>query len=281
MLPSRFERRAHRGQVRTFTLANVLCLAAGLCGIPQLAPAQFGRNAPKDDKPAPFKRTADGKPDLNGLWLADTLAPFDVEDHEAVYGIPAGKGVVVDPPDHKIPYQAWAVAKKNELFKDASNDPQAHCHLPGVPRAVYTPFPWEVVQKPGLVVFLYEYPHAIRIIHTDGSHKHPEGRDVLNTWMGDSVGHWEGDTLVVDVNGLNDQTWLDMAANFHSDQLHVVERYTMINPKTIDYEATLDDPKVYTKPWTMKFKIRAQQAGADIMEFECNEGERDLQHYVK
>jgi len=99
--------------------------------------------------------------------------------------------------------------------------------------------------------------------------------------MGDSVGHWDRDTLVVDVNGFNDQTWLDMAANFHSDQLHVVERYKMINPKTIQYEATLDDPKVYTRPWTMKFPIRAQKAGAEIMEFECIEGERDLQHYVK
>jgi hypothetical protein len=268
--------------LRTFVIARVLCLGAVLCSTAQWATAQFGfPHDPKDDKPAPFKRTSDGKPDLDGLWLADTLAPFDVEDHEAVYGIPAGKGVVVDPADHKIPYQAFAFAKRAELFKDASNDPQAHCHLPGVPRAVYTPFPWQVIQKPGVVAFLYEYPHGIRIIHTDGSHQHPKGRDVLNTWMGDSVGHWEGDTLVVDVNGFNDQTWLDMAANFHSDQLHVVERYTMINPKNIQYEATLDDPKVYTKPWTMKFTIRAQPAGAEIMEFECNEGERDLQHYVK
>jgi hypothetical protein len=165
-------------------------------------------------------------------------------------------------------------------MKDASNDPQAHCNLPGVPRAVYTPFPWEVVQKPGLVVFLYEYPHGIRIIHTDGSHQHPQGRDLLSTWMGDSVGHWEGDTLVVDVVGLNDQTWLDMSGNLHSDQLHVVERYTMVDGKNIAYEATLEDPKVYTRPWTMKFPIRTQK-GQDIMEFECLEGERDLKHYVK
>ena len=144
-------------------------------------------------------------------------------------------------------------------MKDASNDPQAHCNLPGVPRAVYTPFPWEVVQKPGLVVFLYEYPHGIRIVHTDGSHQHPTGRDVLNTWMGDSVGHWDGDTLVVDANGFNDQTWLDMSGNFHSDQLHIVERYTLVDAKTIQYEATLDDSKVYTKPWKMKFLIRAQK----------------------
>ncbi len=98
--------------LRRFTFANVLFLAAGLCGVPRLASAQFGRNAPKDDKPGPFQRTADGKPDLNGLWMPDTLAPFDVEDHEAVYGIPAGKGVVVDPSDRKIPYQPWALAKR-------------------------------------------------------------------------------------------------------------------------------------------------------------------------
>ena len=267
--------------MRKFITGHLVCLAAALSLTPQWAWGQYGRHhSPKDDAPAPLKRTADGHPDLSGLWLADTLAPWDVEDHEAQYGIPAGKGVVVDN-DHKIPYQPWALKKRAELFKDASNDPQAHCHLPGVPRAVYTPFPWEVVQKPGLVVFLYEYPHGIRIIHTDGSHQHPTGRDVLNTWMGDSVGHWEGDTLVVDVNGFNDETWLDMAANFHSDQLHVVERYTMINPKLIRYQATLEDPKVYTKPWTMEFPIRAEEEGKDIMEFECNEGERDLQHYVK
>ncbi len=154
-----------------------------------------------------IKRTSDGKPDLTGLWQANTLAAWDVEDHPAAYGIPAGKGVVVG--NSKIPYQEWALAKRTELMKDASNDPQAHCRLPGVPRAVYTPFPWQVIQKPGLVVISYEYPHGIRIIHTDGSRQHPQGRDVLNTWMGDSVGHWDGDALVVDVNGFNEQTWLD------------------------------------------------------------------------
>jgi hypothetical protein len=247
-----------------------------------LAAAASGQPAQKADKsePGPIKRTSDGKPDLSGLWMANTLAAWDVEDHGPAYGIPAGKGVVVGN-DHKIPYQEGAIAKRAALMKDASNDPQAHCHLPGVPRAVYTPFPWQIIQKPGLVVFLYEYPHGIRIVHTDGSHQHPTGRDVLNTWMGDSVGHWEGDTLVVDANGFNDQTWLDMSGNFHSDQLHVVERYTPVDAKTIDYEATLDDPKVYTKPWTMKFSIRAEEEGRDIMEFECLEGERDLQHYVK
>lgn len=265
--------------MRRFIVANVVFLTAGLCSIPRLAHAQFPHHEDKTPAP-PFTRAADGHPDMSGLWLADTLAPWDVEDHPAAYGIPAGKGVVVGG-DHKIPYQPWALQKRAELMKDASKDPQAHCHLPGVPRAVYTPFPWEVVQKPGLVVFLYEYPHGIRIIHTDGSHQHPTGRDVLNTWMGDSVGHWEGDTLVVDVNGFNDETWLDMSGNFHSDQLHVVERYTMVNSTLINYEATLDDPKVYTRPWKMAFPIRAQKKGADIMEFECNEGERDLQHYVK
>jgi hypothetical protein len=265
--------------LRALVVVPVVSLVAGLCWT---APQATGQSLQKAEKSAsgPIQRTSDGKPDLSGLWLADTLAPWDVEDHPAVYGIPAGKGVVVDN-NHKIPYQDWALKKRAELVKDAANDPQAHCHLPGVPRAVYTPFPWQVIQKPGLVVFLYEYPHGIRIVHTDGSRQHPQGRDLLHTWMGDSVGHWEGDTLVVDVNGFNDQTWLDMSGNFHSDELHVVERYTMIDAKTIDYEATLDDSKVYTKPWTMKFPIRAQQPGQEIMEFECLEGERDLQHYVK
>jgi len=264
--------------LRKCKLGGFLWLAAGLCSVAPWTAAQPPQKTSKS-APGPIKRTADGKPDLTGLWQANTLAAWDVEEHPAVYGIPAGKGVIVGN-SNKIPYQEWALAKRTELMKDASNDPQAHCHLPGVPRAVYTPFPWQVIQKPGLVVMLYEYPHGIRIIHTDGSHQHPQGRDVLNTWMGDSVGHWDGDTLVVDVNGFNDQTWLDMSANFHSDQLHVVERYTMLNAKTIEYEATLDDPKVYTKPWTIKFPISAQKE-SEIMEFECLEGERDLQHYVK
>jgi hypothetical protein len=224
-----------------------------------------------------MKRTSDGHPDLSGLWQANTLAAWDVEDHPAAYGIPAGKGVVVG---DKIPYQPWALEKRAELMKNAANDPQAHCYLPGIPRAVHTPFPWQIVQKPGLVVILYEYPHGIRIIHTDGSREHPRGADLLQTWMGDSVGHWDGDTLVVDVVGFNDRTWFDMSGNFHSDALHVVERYTPVDAKNIAYEATIEDPKVYTRPWQIRYPIGAQKE-RDIMEFECLEGERDLEHYVK
>jgi hypothetical protein len=220
-----------------------------------------------------IKRSSDGKPDLSGLWLADTLAPWDVEDHGAAYGIPAGKGVVVG--DSKIPYQDWALPKRAELMKDASNDPQAHCHLPGVPRAVYTPFPWQVVQKPGLVVFLYEYPHGIRIIHTDGSHQHPTGRDVLNTWMGDSVGHWDGDTLVVDTVNFNGRTRLDTIGHPHSDALHVIERFTRTDAAHIAYEVTIDDPKIFTKPWTNQrtFTLRTDW---EIMEYSCEENNKDL-----
>ena len=135
---------------------------------------------------------------------------------------------------------------------------------------------YQIVQTPENIVILVEMVHDARIVRINGTHAPP----TVKQWFGDSIGKWEGDTLVVDVTGLNGKAWLDRAGDFSSDGLHVVERYTLMDHDHIAYEATLEDPKVYTRPWTMKFPIRAQ-AGQDIMEFECLEGERDLQHYVK
>jgi len=212
------------------------------------------------------RRTADAKPDLNGIWQALNAAAWNVQDHSGQLGVPPGQGVV---DENEIPYQPWAAAKKKENFANrATADPtEANCFLPGVPRATYMPFPFEIVQTPKTIAIAYEFAHALRNIPMDGS-PHPDG--LPDTWMGDSRGRWQGDTLVVDVNSFNDQTWFDHAGNFHSDALHVVERYTLANPDHISYEVTIEDPKVFTRPWTMNMPLyRRMDKHVKLLEYEC------------
>ena len=148
----------------------------------------------------------------------------------------------------------------------AELDPLNQCYLPGVPRATYMPFPFEIVQRPNYVAILYEYVHGARIIHTNGT-RHPDG---MLFWMGDSRGHWEGDTLVVDVTNLDEQTWFDKSGNFHSEELHVVERYTPIDTNLIQYEATIEDPQVFTRPWKMSMLLyRHREENFQLLEYEC------------
>lgn len=210
-------------------------------------------------------RTPDGKPDFSGFWQVSNTAAFDIQDHSAQKGVPAGQGVVEG---NEIPYQAWAAAKKKENFGNrATADPEAKCYLPGLPRLTYMPFPFQIVQTSQELTVLYEYSHTVRTIHTDGS-KHPPGH--IDWWLGDSRGHWEGDTLVVDLIHFNDRTWFDGAGNFHSDALHVVERYTPIDRDHIDYGVTIEDPKVFTKPWKMSMILyRHLEKKFQILEYEC------------
>ena len=141
-----------------------------------------------------------------------TSASWDIQDHHAQRGVPAGPGIVGG---GDIPYQPWAAAKKRENYEQrATADPDAKCYLPGVPRLTYMPYPFQIVQSPGRLTLLYEYVRATRAIYTNGT-AHPKGP--IDWWLGDSRGHWEGDTLVVDVVHFNDQTWFDHAGNFHSD----------------------------------------------------------------
>jgi hypothetical protein len=212
-------------------------------------------------------RTWDNKPDLQGIWQAQNTASYDLEAHTASTGIPAGAGVIVDPPDGKIPYQPAALAKRNQNFQDrATADPVAKCYMPGVPRLTYLPFPLQIFQTPKYMIIASEYVHNYRTIYLDGS-KHLDGVDFYN---GDSRGHWEGDTLVVDVQGFNDQTWFDRAGNYHSDALHVVERYTRTGPDTLTYEATIEDPKLFTRPWkiSMPLSLRKEK-NFRLLEYEC------------
>lgn len=201
---------------------------------------------------AAARAQTDGKRDLQGIWETRNAAAFDVSE--------VAEG-------HEIPYLPEALEREQ---KGNRVDPLAHCAMPGVPRVTYTPFPFQIIQRPGLVVFMYEYLHNQRLVSTN-ARPHLEGIDL---WMGDSVGHWEGDTLVVDVTNLGDKTWLDSARHTHSDALHVVERYTRTGPDTLRYEATLEDPKTYTKPWKIGMTLhRITQPGFELREQECTEGD--------
>ncbi len=197
-------------------------------------------------------RTSDGKPDLQGIWETRNAANFDVSE--------TAEG-------HEIPYLPAALEREQKADRV---DPIAHCAMPGVPRITYMPFPFQILQRPGYVVIMYEYLHDQRIIQTT-PREHLEGIDF---WLGDSVGHWEGETLVVDVTNLNDRTWLDSARHTHSDALHVVERYTRTGPDTITYEATIEDPKTYSRPWKISMPLhRNTQPGFELRDQECTEGD--------
>ena len=210
------------------------------------------------------RRLPDGKADLNGIWQAMNTASWNIQDHSGELGVPPGLGIVEG---NEIPYQAWAIVKKQENFANRKTaDPtEANCFMPGVPRATYMPFPFEIVQTADRIAIRYEYGHAVRTIFMDGAH--PEG--VPGNWMGDSRGRWEGNTLVVDVSNFNDQAWFDNAGNFHSEALHVVERYTPSGDH-IQYEATIEDPKVFTRPWKISMPLyRRIETNARLLEYEC------------
>ena len=234
------------------TIVAFATFAVCLAGIPAAAQS----NLP---------RTADGKPNLNGIWQALNTAAWDIQDHGGALGVPPGLGVVEG---NDIPYQPQAAAKKQENFaKRQTADPtEANCFLPGVPRATYMPYPFEIVQTVDNLAFRYEFAHALRLIPMNS--KHAEG--LPTTWMGESRGRWEGDTLVIDVTNFNDETWFDHTGNFHSDALHVVERYTMTDPNHILYEATIEDPKVFTRSWKMSMPLyRHVEKNAKLLEYEC------------
>jgi hypothetical protein len=213
---------------------------------------------------AALPRTADGKPDLQGIWqVRNRTAAYDLENHDTGKGQPAGTSVVEG---GAIPYQPWAAAKRAENFsKRQTADPLAQCYMPGVPRIMYMDFPFHIFQTRGQVAMLFEWSQVYRLIYTNGSAS-PAGIDF---WMGDSRGHWEGDTLVVSVTNHNDKTWFDMAGNFHSEALSLVERYTLTDPDTIRYEVTFQDPKVFTRPWTIRMPLQRQKGIDRVLEYQC------------
>ena len=219
----------------------------------------------------PIPRTADGKPDLSGVWQGGGVSLYG---EPGLSKAPAAPPPVNPPPKREpLPYQSWAETKTKTFT--AADDPTLRCLLPGVPRITSMPMPFEIVETPKEVVITYESFHAFRIIPINDKLQHPT--DLVPTWMGDSVARWDGDTLVVDATGFNDKTWLSGTGSFHSEDLHVVERFTLNSDDTITYVATVTDPKVLTKPWTTGALLR-RPPNTRVEEYECIENNQDAPH---
>ncbi len=240
----------------------------------------FGTGQRGPNKPEPVLRLPDGKPNMEGYWITQANgAPYGVEEHPSVPGSFGGPTLVIDPPDGKIPYQGWARAKQQDLqLHHMYDEPEAHCSQSGVPHQIWTQFGFHILQPRGYVVMLWEFMHGNRIIPMDGR---PHIDAKIKLTQGDSIGHLEGDTLVIDTTNLNDKTWFDALANFHSDAEHVVERFTPTDSDTIAYQATIEDPRVYYRKWTVALQIwRNPDPHYEQMEFACREGNVDLEHYT-
>jgi len=274
--------------VRWFVLSIATAIVVAAVSLaPVSAAGQTPAAAPKTWNPP---RTPDGQPDIQGFWnQGRRLSTYDIEEganetHVFLSGVQTDQqSLIVNPADGKIPYQPWARARRTEVFNNHTNltkweyvDPHTRCFLSGVPRVFYQGT-FQVLQPPGYVVILQEFNHGSRIIPVDGR---PHAGGSIQLWMGDSRGHWEGNTLVVDVTNNNDKTWFDIVGDFHSDAVRITERYTFVDPETIDYEATFEDAKVYTRPFTigLTFKptVRGDAAARyELLEEACYEGDRD------
>jgi hypothetical protein len=240
-------------------------------------------------------RLSDGKPDLNGIWQVLNEANYDLEPHMArhslqlregpvgpvpsiptlrmgaVGAVPGSLGVIVG--GGTIPYTPEARALKEENAANwTERDPEVRCNMPGVPRATYIPMPFQIIHSEKDIFIAYQFAGAVRDIYMDNP-----GPSQVDSWMGWSVGNWEGDTLVVDVTGIGDGSWLDRAGSHHSYQMHVVERYTMTGPNHIQYEATIEDPQVLTEPFTIRMPLyRRMEENARLMDFRCVEFVEEL-----
>jgi len=238
-------------------------------------------------------RLADGQPDIQGLWVFDAVgAAHSVEDgrdpaSDVIQGRVGERNpvVIVEPADGRLPYQPAAAARRRELLvgiftptKLEHIDPHVRALEDGVPRINYVPGGLQIGQTPEYISILYESNHTYRVIPIDGR---PHVGENVKLWMGDSRGRWEGDTLVVDVTNFNDQTWFDAHASFHTEALHVVERWTPVSADRINYEVTIEDPKVFTRPWRMAIAVdRRKQTGYEQWEDTRHEGEDDVEHIL-
>ncbi len=275
--------------VKLVAIAVVAAAAGALAAITALP---VSGQAPRPNLP----RTPSGKPDLNGIWQALNTANWDLEPHSAraalamregpvvpvpakevlalgaVGAVPSGMGVVVG---GEIPYTPEGLAKKKENQANwLSRDPEIKCYLPGVPRATYMPFPFQIFQSESAFFIAYEYAGAVRNVYL-----RDPGPPQVDSWMGQSMGAWEGDTFVVTTNGFNDQSWFDRSGNHHSEVLKVVERYTMTTPDHIQYEASIEDAKTFTRPWTIRMPLyRHVNPDARLGQFKCVEFVEELMY---
>jgi hypothetical protein len=268
--------------LRNFIVAASLLGAVGAIITAQTTSKDVAKERPKA---GPVIRRADGKPDITGYWQAGQphafWAAFDLEgravaDIEIRTTFPT---FVVDPANGKIPYNEPGMAKKKDLYEHhLREDPQAHCFLSGVPRQIYTPFGFQILQAQDAVLFSFEAFHAYRNVYTSGKHPDPK----IKLFQGDSRGKWEGDVFVVETDNLNDRTWFDMGGNFHGNNLKVVERFAPVDADTITYTATMTEPENFTQPWTIKLPLtRNTEKDYETLEYACVEGEQDLQHYTE
>ena len=260
--------------IRLATLAAGAAVAAALLGTFMPASGQAQSSA--------VPRTADGVPDFTGIWQAMNTANWDLQAHEARHGpvvalgaafsVPAGIGIVEG---DEIPYLPAAAAKKKENQENwLARDPEIKCYLPGVPRMMYMPYPIQIVQGHDTILMSSEFASASRTIRMNSKEKSP-----TDSWMGWSIGRWEGNTLVIDVTDQNEQTWFDRAGNFHSEELKVVERYTFADRNTINYEATMEDAKVFSRPWKISLPLyRHLEKNAQVMEYKCVEFVEELMY---
>jgi hypothetical protein len=259
-------------------------LAAAL--VASLASAVAHAQAPRASEPGAVPRTADGKPDLTGVWQGGSTQPGPWAEANAGLGV-GGSGRDANAPvvgssndrpagREGAPYQDWAAAKVLEAYnRRGIDDPTGRCLPAGIPRSVMLGlFPQQFVQTPTQLVILYEYMSTFRVIPFGT--EHPD--DLIPSYMGNSVAHWDGDTLVVDVVGFNDKTWLAGTGTFHSDALHIVERYTRVSKDRIDYEVTMEDPNVLTKPWVLRSSLMLRE-GTRLQEYVCAENNLDLERY--
>ena len=210
-------------------------------------------------------RMPDGKPDFSGVWQVVNSASWNLQDHPAEKGIPAGQSVVVG---GEIPYLPSARAKKDENYRNrATADSVAKCYLPGVPRIVYMPFPFQIFQTPNYMAMTFEYDHAVRHVYLNSEHM----KGPIEWWMGDSRAKWDGDTLIVDVVYFNEETWFDSVGNYHGKDLHLVERYSFIDRDHLNYDVTVEDPKVFSRPWKISMPIyRRLEKNIQVLDYECH-----------
>ena len=267
-------------------------MVAAIVGLGVWPVSTSAQTTPRRAAAAPAKsavpRASDGKPDLTGVWQGGSTQRGSWEEANGGTGV-GGTGrnpsapVVLSSNDRPAgregaPYQDWAARKVLEAFnRRGIDDPTAQCLPGGVPRSVTLGlFPQQIVQTPKLIVILYEYMNTYRVIPLNATH--PD--DLIPSYMGHSVGHWEGDTLVVDIIGFNDKTWLAGTGTFHTDALHITERYTRVDKDQIDYEVTMEDPSVLTKPWILRSTIMLRE-GTRLEEYICAENNLDPARYEK
>lgn len=214
--------------------------------------------------------TPQGTPDLQGIWTAWNTAQYGLEAHSGATGIRPGKSFVVEPANGMIPYVPVARSQQqdNLLHRFERDSVYTSCYMTGVPRFVTSGFPFQIFQTERYIMLASEYAHMLRYVYMDRDEHIYEG---LDFWNGDSIGRWEGNTLVVDTVNFNDETWLDASGNHHSTQLHVIEKFTRTSEDHMRYVAIVEDPGVLTQPFTIEMELhRDSDPYAQLLEYECH-----------